>query len=164
MGLLFYTDQIDFDSWQVWYNAFIMLTLFNNRLRSNALEPPNAWSRARMQCKSASAGSSEGFSSLHLSGSHPAKPSEESSCNYVQTESFSGLAHRRKCNKKGNGASQLFNPNQIEIKQLYSCRQYDAFAPHAISLTAVPSPNTPLAFNMPLYLKDGQRSFITGPF
>lgn len=28
-----------------------------------------------------------------------------------------------KCNKKGNGASNLFNTNQITIKQLYSCRQ-----------------------------------------
>lgn len=93
------------------------------RLRNNVLEPPNTWPSARIQCKSASAGSSEGFSSLHLSGSHPAKPSEESSCNYVQTERFSGLAHRRRCNKKGNGASNLFNTNQITIKQLYSCRQ-----------------------------------------
>lgn len=65
----------------------------------------------------------KGFSSLHLCGSHPVKPSEECSNDCVQTESFSSLAHCCKCNKKGNGDLKLFNTNQIKIKLLYSCRQ-----------------------------------------
>lgn len=89
--------------------------------------------------------------------------------NYVQTESFGRFAHFCECNLKkkamqNKGVRKLFNVSWIKNKELCSCRQKDKFTPHAISLMGVPSSNTQLTFNMPLYLKDDQQILLLGHF